>query len=199
MVPASDSAPPARRSPAGGRLRSLFDEAWQRARRRRLRILATGFLIIVLTAVHGVRHDSGDRAPANPPASSHLALTLRMTPSPIGRHQRVVVNITALHATGVFGKVRRSYLVASRADHLRIACVNNRDGFFPAGAVGNRIRAVLDPAQGDGGAQGWCPGTYTGTITYERVFACPSVGRCVVPSGFAERTVVVRRFAYRVS
>jgi hypothetical protein len=149
--------------------------------------------------VHGVRHDNGDRAPANPPAASHLAIALRVSPSPIGKHHRVVVNITALHTTGVFGKVRRSYVVASLAVHLGVACVNNRDGFFPAGAAGSRIRAVLDPGRGDGGAQGWCPGLYRGTVTYARDFACPAIARCVVPPGFVDRTVVVARFAYRVS
>jgi hypothetical protein len=45
------------------------------------------------------------------------------------------------------------------------------------------VRAVLDPARGEGGPEGWCPGLFRGTVTYFEGFA---------------RKRVVARFSFRV-
>jgi hypothetical protein len=76
--------------------------------------------------------------------------------------------------------------------------VNNRDRVFAAGPAGARVRAVLDPARGEGGPEGWCRGVFRGTVTYSEAFACPPSGRCRPPRGFPRRKVVVARFTFRV-
>jgi hypothetical protein len=76
--------------------------------------------------------------------------------------------------------------------------VNNRDRPFGEHRAGARIRAVLDPARGEGGPEGWCRGRFRGTVTYTEAFACPPAGRCRPPRGFPTRTVVVARFSFRV-
>jgi hypothetical protein len=77
-------------------------------------------------------------------------------------------------------------------------CVNNRDRVFADRRAGVRIRAVLDPARGEGGPEGWCRGRFRGTVTYTEAFACPAAGRCRPPRGFPTRTVLVARFSFRV-
>jgi hypothetical protein len=76
--------------------------------------------------------------------------------------------------------------------------VNNRDRGFPATPSGRRVRAVLDPALGEGGPEGWCPGTFKSTITYSRAFACPATRACHPPPSFPQRPRVVSRFSFRV-
>jgi hypothetical protein len=76
--------------------------------------------------------------------------------------------------------------------------VNNRDRVFATARAGARVRAVLDPARGEGGPEGWCRGRFRGTVTYTEAFACPPAGRCRPPRGFPTRRVVVARFSFRV-
>jgi hypothetical protein len=121
-----------------------------------------------------------------------------VSPSTGGRHDRFAVAIASRHATGVFGQTRRSYVAEARAVHPASRCVNNRDRVFAERRAGARVRAVLDPARGEGGREGWCPGRFRGTVTYTEAFACPRVGRCHPPRGFPTRTVVVARFSFRV-
>jgi hypothetical protein len=77
-------------------------------------------------------------------------------------------------------------------------CVNNRDRRFPDRRAGARVRAVLDPARGEGGPQGWCRGRFRGTVSFTEAFACPARGRCRPPPRFPTRSVVVARFSLRV-
>jgi hypothetical protein len=65
-------------------------------------------------------------------------------------------------------------------------------------AVRARVRAVLDPARGEGGELGWCAGLFRGTVTYFEGFACPPKGTCHPPHGFPTRKRVVARFSFRV-
>jgi hypothetical protein len=129
--------------------------------------------------------------------ASLLAL-VAVTPSAGGRHDRFAVTITAGHATGVFGRTRRSYVAEAHAACPALGCVNNRDRVFAERRAGARVRAVLEPARGEGGPEGWCRGRYRGTITYFEGFACPARGTCHVPPGFPTRTKVVARFAFVV-
>jgi hypothetical protein len=119
-------------------------------------------------------------------------------PSAGGRHDRFAVAITSGHATGVFGQTRRSYVAEAHAVHPASGCVNDRDRVFGEHRAGARVRAVLDPARGEGGPQGWCRGRFRGTVTYAEAFACPPAGRCRPPRGFPTRKGVVARFSFRV-
>jgi hypothetical protein len=121
-----------------------------------------------------------------------------VSPAAGGAHDRFAVAITAPHATGVFGSTRRSYVAEAHAVHPASGCVNNRDRVFGGHRAGARIRAVLDPARGEGGPQGWCRGRFRGTVTYTEAFAGPPSGRCHPPRGFPTRKVVVARFSFRV-
>jgi len=116
----------------------------------------------------------------------------------VGRHQPFTLTITTRKPTGVRGRTRRSYFAEARAVHPASGCVNNRDRGFPAAPAGRRVHAVLDPARGEGGPEGWCPGTFHGTVTYTSAFACPARGVCHPPQGFPERHHVVSRFSFRV-
>ena len=129
--------------------------------------------------------------------ASLLAL-VAVTPASGGRHDRFAVTITAGHATGVFGRTRRSYFAEAHAVRGASGCVNNRDRVIAAGRAGARVRAVLDPARGEGGPEGWCRGAFRGTVTYLEAFACPPAGRCRPPRGFPTQKVVVARFTFRV-
>jgi hypothetical protein len=121
-----------------------------------------------------------------------------ITPSTGGRHDRFAVTITTGHATGVFGRTRRSYVAEAHAARPASGCVNNRDRVFAERRAGARGRAVLDPARGEGGPEGWCRGLFRGTVTYVEGFACPPAGRCRPPRGLPRREVVVARFTFRV-
>ena len=121
-----------------------------------------------------------------------------VSPSAGARHDRFAVAITSRHATGVFGSTRRSYVAEAHAVRPASGCVNNRDRVFADRRAGVRIRAVLDPARGEGGPEGWCRGRSRGTVSYTEGFACPAAGRCRPPRGFPTRTVLVARFSFRV-
>ena len=121
-----------------------------------------------------------------------------IVPSVGGRHDRFTAAITSGHATGVFGKTRRSYIAEAHAVHPASGCVNNRDRVFAQARAGARVRAVLELARGEGGPQGWCRGRFRGSVTYIEAFACPPVGRCHPPRGFPAREVVVARLRFRV-
>jgi hypothetical protein len=84
----------------------------------------------------------------------------------------------------VFGRTRRAYIADAHAVHPASGCVNNRDRSFPVARAGTRARAALDPARGEGGREGWCPGRYRGTVTYVEGFACPAKGAYRPPPGF---------------
>ena len=184
--------------PSRGRVRKLFDEAWQRARARRRRLLEVGILAaLVIAGAAVVAHNPRPRA-TGIPGVSHLPSQLRFAASVTGKHDHVIVTITARHATGVFGKVRRSYYLAAQRVQPQIDCVNNRSSGFPDSSAGNSVQAALDPADGDGGPEGWCPGLYRGTVTYTVGFACPAQGACHPPTGFPHRSTIVARFSYRV-
>jgi hypothetical protein len=121
-----------------------------------------------------------------------------VSPSAGGRHDRFAVAITSRHATGVFGQTRRAYIAEAHAVHPASGCVNNRDRVFAERRAGARLRAVLDPARGEGGPEGWCRGRFLGAVTYTEAFACPPTGRCHPPPGVPSRKVVVARFSFRV-
>ena len=80
-----------------------------------------------------------------------VAPVVTVSPSAGGRHDRFAVAITSRHATGVFGSTRRSYVAEAHAVHPASGCVNNRDRVFADRRAGARVRAVLDPARGEGG------------------------------------------------
>ncbi len=130
--------------------------------------------------------------------SSQRHVSLVVSPSTGGKHDRFTVTITTRSATGVLGKTRRGYLTEAHAARPAIDCVNNRDGVFPDVSAGARARAELDPARGEGGPQGWCPGLFRGTVTYFEAFACPATGTCEAPHGFPTLRRVVVRFSFRV-
>lgn len=127
-----------------------------------------------------------------------LGSVVTLSPAAGGRHDRFAVAITARQATGVFGQTRRSYAAEAHAVRPASGCVNNRDRAFPERRAGARVRAVLDPARGEGGPEGWCRGRFRGTVTYAEAFACPPAGRCRPPRGFPTRRVVVARFSFVV-
>jgi hypothetical protein len=89
-----------------------------------------------------------------------------VSPTTPGRHDRIVVSFKSRRATGVFGTQRRAYRVRAATVHPASTCANARDRLPPSRPAGFRLRAVLDPARGDGGPLGWCPGRYRGTVTY---------------------------------
>lgn len=184
-----------------GRLRRLFDEAWQRARARRRRLLGFGlFSAMIIVAIAAVaRQASRGPGTTRAPAVSHLPLSLRIAPSAAGKHDRIVVTITAAHATGAVGKVRRGYYMEAQRVRPGIGCINNRSASFPDTTAGNLVRTALDPAQGDGGPEGWCSGAYRGTVSFTEGFNCAAVqGPCHPRPGFPHSNTVVARFSYRV-
>ena len=79
-----------------------------------------------------------------------VASVVTVSPSAGGRHDRFAVAITSRHATGVFGSTRRSYVAEAHAVHPASGCVNNHDRVFADRRAGARVRAVLDPARGEG-------------------------------------------------
>jgi hypothetical protein len=196
----TDTAPSSRKPLIWERLRGLFHEAWKRARRRRHRLLAAGLLVTAAAAaVLVLQVNGGPPSPTTPQLVLRLPLAAQLNPVVAGKHDRIVVTMTAQHSTGIVGKAVHAYVAAATISDPKVDCVNNRDGGFPYSAAGSRIRAVLDPAAGDGGPQGWCPGAYHGTISYLRGFNCSSVqGPCQIPPRLATRTKIVARFAYRV-
>ena len=108
-----------------------------------------------------------------------------VSPQAGGRHDRFAVVITSAEAHAV---------------RPASGCVNNRDRVLAAhrASARARVRALLDPARGEGGPQGWCRGRFQGTVTYTEAFACSAARRCHPPRGFLARTVVVARFSFRV-
>jgi hypothetical protein len=146
----------------------------------------------------------GSGTPAHPrPVSSHAAagagaVSVTLARSRVGRHGRVSAVITTRRATGVSGDTRTNYTLSARAVEPAAGCVNDRDRRFPDGARGVRVRADLDPARGEGGPAGWCPGRYRGTVVYFSGFACPPKGSCHPPKGFPTRSTTVARFSFRV-
>ncbi|MDX6689921.1 MAG: hypothetical protein QOG15_1378 [Solirubrobacteraceae bacterium] len=122
-----------------------------------------------------------------------------VSPRAGGKHDRFAVAITTAHATGVRGKTRRMYIVEAHAVRPASACVNNRDRVFADRPAGARLRAKLDPARGEGGPEGWCPGRFRGTVRYSEAFACPAKGVCHTPAGFPARSLIVARFSFRVN
>lgn len=112
-----------------------------------------------------------------PTASSTTAQPVHATVAPRvgGRHHRFRATITARQASGA----GHNYIASARLVTGATGCVENRDRVFPAAPVGHRVHADLDPARGDGGPEGWCPGHYAGTVSYG--------------------TRVVARFSFRVS
>jgi len=133
------------------------------------------------------------------PAALLAALALAtVSPAAGSSHDRFAVAITSRQATGLLGATRRSYVAEAHAVRPASGCVNNRDRVFAARPAGVRIRAVLDPARGEGAPEGWCRGRFRGSVTYSEAFACPPAGRCRPPRGVPMRRVVVARFSFRV-
>jgi hypothetical protein len=123
---------------------------------------------------------------------------LKVSPSAPGRHERVAVAFTSRRATGVFGNQRRSYWVLAHSVRPASACVNNRDRVLPPRPAGYRLRALLDPARGDGGSLGWCEGRFKGTVRYSVDYACPASGTCQAPKGFRRHSSIAARFSFVV-
>ena len=121
-----------------------------------------------------------------------------VSPTTGGKHRSFIVRFTSHRATGVFGDTRRSYTVEAHAARPRIACVNNRESYLPGRPAGTPMRAVLDPARGDGGSSGWCLGNFRGKVIYSEDYACPSKGPCRPPKGFPTQSRVLARFSFRV-
>lgn len=132
-------------------------------------------------------------------ARSQLPPAVAISPPEPERHARLAATMTAPRATGVRGRTRSSYVVSAQALSPSAACAGDRDATFPAAPAGARVRAILDPARGEGGELGWCPGRFRGTVTWFSGFACPARGRCGVPPGFPTRSEVVARFSFRVA
>lgn len=178
---------------------SATKRAWRRAvwNHHAVRLVIASGLAV---AVVGCGSSSGPPPPSPDAGGSPVPakMAVAVSPSPRGRHDHVAVVIASGRATGVFGKTRRSYIGEARGERPASACVNDRDRVFPVGAQGARIRAVLDPARGEGGPEGWCPGNYRGTVTYSEAFACPSAGTCHPPPDFPTRTRIVTRFSFTV-
>jgi hypothetical protein len=157
-------------------------------------------LTIGATATGGGAPAAG-RGEAESGASRAVASDIvHVTVAPVSgaRHSRLVVRITTRRATGVLGRTRRSYVADVHAAKPASGCVNNRDRAFADRPAGVRVRAVLDPARGEGADRGWCQGRFRGTITYSEGFACPPKGTCHPPRGFPARAQVVARFTVRV-
>lgn len=149
-----------------------------------------------VTAAQLTQHNGGRPGLAPSQLVLRLPLAPRLSPVAYGKHDRIILTMIAHRSAGVFGKTLRQYLVAANASHPRVACVNNREGSFTYSVAGIRVRAVLDPAKGDGGPQGWCPGLYHGTVSYVQGFNCGAIqGPCNVP---APRAQIIARFDYRV-
>jgi hypothetical protein len=164
---------------------------------------AIGWAVCAASALGVTACGHGSSETASAPASSEARapasqVSLTVSRSEIGKHDRFGVAITTRHPTGVNGRTRSSYTLAAMAVRPAVACVNNRDRGFPDRPRGGRVRAELDPARGKGGSLGWCPGRYNGTVTYVKGFACPAKGRCHIPAGFPTRTQIVARFWFRV-
>src|SRR5579872_4261215 len=91
------------RTGAGGSLRGLVDEAWDRAWRRRRRLIAlvigVGLVLAVTSLI--VRDNRGPKGPTGAVAVSRLPIALHLSPLLAGRHDRIVVSITAHRRTGV--------------------------------------------------------------------------------------------------
>jgi hypothetical protein len=117
---------------------------------------------------------------------------LNVSPAAPSRSERIAISFRTRRATGVFGAQRRSYVVRARSSAARSGCVANRDRVLGARPAGYRLRAVLDPARGDGGPLGWCPGPYRGTVTYVVERGCPTSRGC-------RRVHVAARFRFDVS
>ncbi|MEJ7891445.1 MAG: hypothetical protein WKF94_02260 [Solirubrobacteraceae bacterium] len=122
----------------------------------------------------------------------------RISPRRGGRFTRFRIRFRTQHPTGVSGDTRRSYGVSAESTAPAAGCVNARDSFFPNARAGERVTTYLDPADGKGGPEGWCPGSYLGTITYYQAYACPARGTCAPPADAADKTRVVARFAFQV-
>ena len=133
----------------------------------------------------------GGTAYAGPPDAPAVT-QLDVSPTAARPRERVAVSFRSRRATGVFGAQRRSYMVRAGSSVARSACVTNRDRVLDARPAGYRLRAVLDPARGDGGPLGWCPGAYRGTVTYVVDRGCPAATGC-------RRAHVVARFRFTVS
>jgi hypothetical protein len=123
---------------------------------------------------------------------------LRVSPSAPGRHEHVTVTFHSRRATGDFGEERRSYTVQAWSVHPASGCVNNRDRVLAARPAGYRLRGRLDPARGDGGGLGWCPGRFKGKVIYAVSYACPAKGTCQPPKDFRGRREVAARFSFLV-
>ena len=132
------------------------------------------------------------------PSEASAAVTVTVLQAHGGKHDRFAAAITSRRTTGLKGKAISHYTLTGRAVRSLGGCVNEREDRFPDGPVGRRVIATLDPARGKGGPEGWCPGSYRGTVTYFEGFACPSTGTCRVPAGFSSRSQVVGRFSFRV-
>jgi hypothetical protein len=63
-------------------------------------------------------------------------------------------------------------------------CVNPRDRVFADRRTDARVRAVLDPARGEGGPEGWCRGRFRGTVTLASAGSATHAF-AIVTAGFA--------------
>jgi hypothetical protein len=137
------------------------------ARWRRPVLIALVSVVVLFAVWLWLDHPSSTTAVGYAPLPAAPAITrLTVSPSAPRRHERVTVSFISRRATGVFGKQRRSYWIQAKSVQPASACVNNRDRGLPSGPAGYRLRATLDPARGDGGELGWCPGRFKGTVTY---------------------------------
>jgi hypothetical protein len=183
--------------PFGARLRGLFDEAWKRARRRRIALAAAVACAAVAALV--LRPSGGDDPRPPSPARAPSPAVDASAPRTITAGDDVPVTFTTQRATGVFGRSGHGYTVSAMAVAGRAACVNNRDVVAADGTpAGTRVTLTLRVRRGEGGNLGWCPGRYRGTITYLEAFRCPATGRCHTPAGFPYREVAVGHFSFRV-
>ena len=150
----------------GVRLRGLFDEAWRRARRRRILLASAVACAVTAVALAIGPRGSDEPRPASPAHAPARAVDAA-APRTVAADDNVPVTFTAQHDTGVVGRSGHGYAVSAMAVAPAVACVNNRDAFSPDGtAAGSRMTLTLAVRQGEGGNLGWCPGSYRGTIAY---------------------------------
>lgn len=130
--------------------------------------------------------------------TSDTAVDVEVRPTRGRRNTAFTVTITPPRATGRSGQRRRLYLADVHAVTPRGACVNNRDGVFPTGPAGVRVRLRLSPLGTEGGNLGWCRSRFRGTVTWQSAYACPDEGACHPPADVPLRREVVGHFSFRV-
>lgn len=144
-------------------------------------------------------HDLPPRAFINGERAVEPTRLIDVSPRVGGRFARFRLRLLSPRRTGVFGAQRRSYTASAASVDRRQDGVCRSDGGarFPSAPSGDLVRATI-ALEGEGSPEGWCPGRYRGTITFNRAHACPARGACDVPADAPDVRRVVGRFTFRV-